>query len=259
MIDFHCHLDLYPDPQAVVHRAAASGVYVLSVTTTPRAWRKTAELATGRPRIRTALGLHPQIAHERHGELALFEELLGLTRYVGEVGLDGSPDMKPHAGIQRRVFDHILNACARSGGRVLSIHSRRATGAVLEALRRHPDCGVPVLHWFSGTKAQLDEAIALGCWFSVGPAMLAGVRGAALAAAIPRDRLLTETDGPFATTSGRALEPDDVAAAEAALSAIWDMDITRVREILRLSLARLSSISLTLGETVTVPPLMPPE
>lgn len=247
MIDFHCHLDLYPNPQAVVRRAAASGVYVLSVTTTPRAWKKTAELSAGLPRVRTALGLHPQVAHERHGELALFEEFLGRTRYVGEVGLDGSPDMKPHAEIQRRVFDRILSACARSGGRVLSIHSRRATEAVLEALRRHPECGVPVLHWFSGTKAQLDEAIALGCWFSVGPAMLAGARGAALAAAIPRDRLLTETDGPFATTSGRVLEPDDVAAAEVALSAIWGIGIAGVRETLLSTFTGLSSISSAFG------------
>jgi TatD DNase family protein len=247
MIDFHCHLDLYPDPQAVVRRAAASGVYVLSVTTTPRAWKKTAALSAGLPRIRTALGLHPQLAHERHGELALFEEFLGQTRYVGEVGLDGSPEMKQHAAIQRKVFDRILSACARSGGRVLSIHSRRATEAVLEALRRHPECGIPILHWFSGTKAQLDEAIALGCWFSVGPAMLAGARGAALAAAIPRERVLTETDGPFAMTNGRALEPDDVGAAEAALSTIWGLNIKGVREILLLTLTDLSSSSSAFG------------
>lgn len=75
MIDFHCHLDLYPNPAKIIAEADAAGIYVLSVTTTPKAWRETARLAKGMKRIRTAVGLHPQIAHERLQELALFEEL----------------------------------------------------------------------------------------------------------------------------------------------------------------------------------------
>src|SRR5437868_5038347 len=47
-------------------------------------------------RIRTALGLHPQLAHERKSELALFDALLPKTDYVGEIGLDGSPEYRPH-------------------------------------------------------------------------------------------------------------------------------------------------------------------
>ena len=65
MIDFHCHLDLFPDPQRVAAEAEAAGIYVLSVTTTPKAFRQTAALAKGKRHIRTALGLHPQLAHER--------------------------------------------------------------------------------------------------------------------------------------------------------------------------------------------------
>ncbi|MBY0432060.1 MAG: TatD family hydrolase, partial [Rhodospirillales bacterium] len=71
-VDFHCHLDLYPDPAAAVRACQESGAYVLSVTTTPKAWRGTVALAKECSRIRTSLGLHPQIAHERIRELALF-------------------------------------------------------------------------------------------------------------------------------------------------------------------------------------------
>ena len=78
------------------------------MTTTPKAWRGTSALAKGCGRIRTALGLHPQIAHERHGELALFEGLLPETRYVGEVGLDGTPEFRTHAAVQKRVFETVL-------------------------------------------------------------------------------------------------------------------------------------------------------
>lgn len=82
MIDFHCHLDLYPKPQAIIERADLSGVYVLSVTTIPKAWLGTKRLAKGRRRIRTALGFHPELAHERYSELGLFDTLVDEAPYV---------------------------------------------------------------------------------------------------------------------------------------------------------------------------------
>lgn len=243
MIDFHCHLDLYQDPGQVVARASRAGIYVLSVTTTPKAWQGTAKLASGVPRIRTALGLHPQLAHERHMEMALFEGLLDQTRYVGEVGLDGSPELKQHADIQRKVFDRALTACAKAGGRVISIHSRRAADDVLDALGRRPDAGVPILHWFSGTARQLERAVSMGCWFSVGPGMTSTTKGAALIAAMPRGRILTETDGPFGTTSGRQLEPGDVAIAELGLAKIWGCDVSDVQTSLVETFRGLASVT----------------
>jgi TatD DNase family protein len=221
VIDFHCHLDLYPDPVQIVREVRAREMYVLSVTTTPTAFEGTSALASDAPRIRTALGLHPQLAHERKGELALFDELLPTTRYVGEIGLDGGPELKRHWRDQQLVFDRILGACARAGGRILSIHSRRAAGQVLDALERHPGAGIPVLHWFSGTRRELKRAVALGCWFSVGPAMLSGEKGRALAAEMPHAKVLTETDGPFAQLEGRAACPWDAKEANAALSVVW--------------------------------------
>lgn len=225
IVDLHCHLDLYPDPVGAARRCSASGAYILSVTTTPKAWRGTVKLARGHDRIRTALGLHPQIAHERIGELALFDALLPETRYVGEVGLDGSSECKPHWREQVRVFDYVLASATQAGGRIITIHSRRAATEVLDTLARHPDAGIPVLHWFSGTKAELQRAIAMGCWFSVGPAMVLGKRGRDLLTAMPRDRVLTETDGPFATVGGKPLGPGEVAPAREALAACWGIGI----------------------------------
>jgi TatD DNase family protein len=103
VIDFHAHLDLYPDPLATTRECIERDLFVLSVTTTPSAWSGTAALAKDAPRIRTAIGLHPQIAQERQHELPLFEELLPRTRYVGEVGLDGAPELKSSWGTQQRV------------------------------------------------------------------------------------------------------------------------------------------------------------
>lgn len=215
--------------------------YVLSVTTTPKAWRGTLALAGKHERIRTALGLHPQIAHERFREIPLFEALLPETRYVGEVGLDGSPEFRQHAAIQLSCFEQILKATKKAGGRILTIHSRGAADEVLDALERNSDAGTPVLHWFSGTKKQLTRAIDMGCWFSVGPAMLRGQKGTAILDLIPQDRVVTETDGPFAKAKGRPLEPAEVMDAVLACAAAWKITSVSAETQLTLNFRRLVS------------------
>jgi TatD DNase family protein len=241
VIDFHCHLDLYPDPQAVVARCRELRLYVLSVTTTPSAFEGTSALAEGTPRIRTGLGLHPQLVRERRTELPLFEKLLDRTSYVGEIGLDGAPECRPFWGDQLAVFDAALSACQAAGGRVISLHSRRAATAVLDALARHPGAGTPILHWFSGSARELARAVDAGCWFSVGPAMLASAKGRSLAGAMPRDRLLSETDGPFAQIDGRPAFPWHCEAAVRGLSELWGEPMDRVQLQLADNLRSLSS------------------
>lgn len=207
MIDFHCHIDLYPDPAKVLEGVDSHKTYVLAVTTTPKAWRGTRKLVGDRKRVRVALGLHPELVAQRHNEVALLCGLIPEARYVGEIGLDGSLAHRESMGIQREVFHRILDACSAQGGRILSIHSRSAATPVLDALELRPRAGVPILHWFSGTTRELDRAIALGCWFSIGPAMLRTRKGRELASLMPLDRLLTETDAPFARDGDDPLMP----------------------------------------------------
>lgn len=240
MIDFHLHLDLYPEPRAVIDQCEAHGIDVLSVTTTPSAWIGTSALAQGKRRVCTALGLHPQIAQERISELGLFDQLLPQAQFVGEVGLDGAPEFKPHLSAQLQVFTHVLRACAAAGGRVLSIHSRRAASQVLDQVESEPRCGTPVLHWFSGSKSELARAVALGCWFSVGPSMLRTGRGRSLVALMPRERILTESDGPFAQMDGRAAQPKDVVLALEAVSSIWSVPAVEVAATIEGNLRRLT-------------------
>lgn len=230
MIDLHCHLDLYPDPHGVARECGVRALHVLSVTTTPSAWNGTVALAHGSTRIHTSLGLHPQLAHERKSELPLLERLLPEARYVGEIGLDGSPELKAHWADQLAVFTRILDLCSRAGGRVLSIHSRRATTSVLDVLESNRGAGTPVLHWFSGNQRELTRAVDLGCWFSVGPAMVASQKGCALVGRMPRDRVLTESDGPFAQVNGRSALPWDADIAVAELANVWAEPLQVVRE-----------------------------
>ena len=241
MIDLHVHLDLYPKPHATAKECIARRLYILSVTTTPTAWAGTVALTKGEKGIRTALGLHPQIAHERKGELGLFEELLPKVRYVGEIGLDGGWEYRRHWRAQQRVFTRILELCEAAGGRIMTLHSRRAATEVLDGLSAFPDAGTPILHWFSGTQREVTRAVDMGCWFSVGPAMLNGARGRHLALRMPRDRVLTESDGPFAQIDGRSVWPWDVAWAIKSLAELWSEPIETVEQQLRENLKRLSA------------------
>ena len=247
MIDFHCHIDLYSDPDQIVRICNERRLSVLSVTTTPSAWQGTSSLAKGK--IKTAIGLHPQLAQQRMTELELFEELLPQTQFVGEIGLDGTSDLRAHWNTQYSVFNHILRACERSGGRIISIHSRRACNAVLECVSAHPNAGIPVLHWFSGGKHSLERAINLGCWFSVGPTMLFGERGRDLAKRMPRDRILTESDGPLALVNGRSILPWEVEKAIEKLAEIWQIPRFEVQGIIDANFQRITKHEISSKET----------
>lgn len=239
MIDFHAHLDLYSDYQEVIAEITKRKLFVLSVTTTPSAWRTTSDLANGNRRIRTALGLHPQIAHLRYSELSLFDELVDQTDYVGEIGLDGGPEFKQYWDIQVNCFKHILQTCSQKPGKVFSIHSRKATTHVLDILENIPHNGIPVLHWFSGTQKELKRAIALGCWFSIGPAMLMSKKSIGLVQQMPRCRIITETDGPFVQLSDKPAMPWDVSIAIEQLSGIWNISNEEVESNIAKNLSHL--------------------
>ena len=235
-MDFHCHLDLYPDPFEVVATTKQKGIFVLSVTTTPSAYEKTALLAKDCPNIETGLGLHPELVHQRFNELSLFDKWIHSTDFVGEVGLDGSPRYRDSWELQVKAFTYALKLSDIHGGRILSIHSRRAATEVMNYLELFKYRNTFILHWFSGSIKELYRAIELGCWFSVGPLMLRGKKGKDLVSRIPQDRVLLETDGPFTSTSKRSIYPwdaNDMCIPN--LSEIWGVDSKKVVSILAMN------------------------
>jgi len=117
---------------------------------------------------------------------------------------------------------------------------------VLDELERFPGYGVAVLHWFSGTQRELQRAVQMGCWFSIGSAMLQSAKGRALAARMPPDRVLTETDGPFGVVAGRPLQPGDCGGVIKEMSTIWQLDEISTRENIVASLGNLRRCELGL-------------
>ena len=78
---------------------------------------------------------------------------------------------------------------------------------LLDMLEFEPLAGTFVLHWFSAKPAIIERAAGLGCWFSAGPGMMASRSGRDAVDAMPFDRLLPETDGPFGRAEGVPLVP----------------------------------------------------
>lgn len=91
---------------------------------------------------------------------------------------------------------------------------------------------MPILHWFTGNKTELRRAISLGCWFSVGPAMLKSKRAIELVKEIPIDRLITETDRPFTQVNKVSAMPWDVAIALKQLSEILKMPYSEIERLI---------------------------
>jgi len=241
LVDFHCHLDLYPDHAIAVREAEAAGVFTLAVTTTPRAWPRNHEIALRTKHVRAALGLHPQLVAERGDETALWDRYLREARYVGEVGLDAGPRFFKSLYAQKRVFQHVLQRCAQAGGKIITVHSIRSAKAVLDLVETHlpPQRGKIVLHWFTGTKSEAKRALELGCYFSINARMLDNARHAPMVQAIPLDRMLTETDGPFTHTGERPSQPSDVAVLVEALGRLHGLPAAEVASAIRANLQAL--------------------
>lgn len=225
LVDFHCHLDLYPDFPLVISEANDAKVFTLAVTTTPRAWKRNQELTKDTQYVRAALGLHPQLIGEIGNEISLWEEYLPETRYVGEVGLDAGPRFYKSFDLQKQIFQQVLQRCAEHGDKILSVHSVRSAKIVLDYIESYLPAsrGKVVLHWFTGSSSEAKRAVEMGCYFSINTQMLHGKNHKSLIKNIPIDRVLTETDGPFTQTENRPSKPTDVAATVEILSALYEI------------------------------------
>lgn len=241
LVDFHCHLDLFPDHAAAVAESDRLKVFTLAVTTTPRAWPRNRELASTTKHVHAALGLHPQLVKDRAHELSIWRDYLPDSRYVGEVGLDAGPAYYASFDAQKAVFETILRDCAARRGKIITIHSVRAVKAVLDMVTAllPPARGNAVLHWFTGTKAEAARAAEVGIYFSINREMLRNDRHRAMVASLPLDRLLTETDGPFTKIDGRPARPRDVAVTIDELAVLLSLPASELTEIVAGNLKRL--------------------
>jgi TatD DNase family protein len=231
LVDTHAHIDASGGTSSLAPPEPGRTTAVIGVTNLPRHYVR---LRTIRhERIRWALGMHPAQPHPPEA-VDEFLDLAPDCDAIGEIGLDGTPADSPHAVTmtrQRDEFERIL-AHPAAQSRVVSIHSRRAVPAVVEHLQRTPVPGA-VLHWFAGTPRQARSAAETGAFFSVNRRML---RNRDLIEALPRDRVLLETDAPHA---GKTVRPGQVWPVLEALAAVWDIAAEAAEDQVRANQAAL--------------------
>jgi len=244
LIDFHCHLDLYENHAEAIASSERHRILTLAVTTTPKAWPRNHELTKDTSYVRAALGFHPQLVAERKKELVLWEKYLPEAFYIGEVGLDAGSRFVDSLPNQIEIFQHVLKCCAEIGNRILSVHSVRSAGKVLDLIEKNQSAerGTVVLHWFTGTNAEAKRAVELGCYFSINMEMLRTKKGRSLIELLPLHRMLTETDGPFTQIENRPVTPIDVFHAVDSLADLKHIDRSRMSDILHANLRSLLDV-----------------
>ena len=227
-VDTHCHVDLYPDPETLIGEIETAGIYTIALTNTPSVFPMTEKLVVDKKYLRSALGLHPELAKERIGELSLFEAYLPRTRYVGEIGLDYVTSDQSNRTIQQKVFERILELCDVAGDKILSVHSRRAATDVVAAIPSNFS-GRIILHWYSGSIKVMKQALEKGCFFSVNFAMVSSASAKKLLHEIPLTHLLTESDGPFVKFDKTAMKPTQMNLITEGIANELSLDASDVR------------------------------
>ena len=223
LIDSHCHLNypgLVEDEAGVLDRARARGIGgFLNISTRQREWGQVVAAAQRHPDVWASIGVHPHEAdaHPDLGAAALVEAAAHpKVVAIGECGLDYHYD-KSDRGNQKARFRAQI-AAAREAGLPLIIHTREAeedTAAILsEEVGKGGVTGV--LHCFTGSQWLATRGLEIG--FMISLSGIVTFKNAkdlqAVAANIPQDRLLVETDAPFLAPvphRGKPCEPAFVA------------------------------------------------
>lgn len=231
MADYHglpsldCHAHIAPDVTRG-QLATLGNTHIFAVTRSLSEAAKVVDRADHN--LTWGIGVHPGVPTARAGyDPETFRQLLPRFALVGEVGLD----KRGALGEQEQILADVLEAC--NGKPVfISIHSTGRTSEVVELVEHHSHPGA-ILHWFLGATDQIARAARAGAYFSVNNAMSDD-----LIAALPRDRILSETD--FPSRQVRARTPGETLTLEKRLAHVWQLPQEETRHRLWANLKHLA-------------------
>jgi TatD DNase family protein len=251
LIDSHCHLNypgLVEDSQSVLDRARASGVTgFLNISTRQSEWDAVTALAAQESDVWATVGIHPHEAdsHADLGEAALLAaaahpRVIG----IGETGLDYYYDHSDRSVQQALFRTHI--AVARETGLPLIIHTRDAEADTAEILADEMGKGAfpALIHCFTASANFAKQVLDLGLYISLsGIVTFKSAKDLqSIAAALPNDRILVETDAPFLAPiphRGRTCEPAYVADTARFVANLRGMDAEQLNAITTANFFRL--------------------
>lgn len=253
LVDSHCHLD-FPDfaeelPE-IVSRAQAVGIgRMVTICTRVAKFPQVLAVAERFETVYCSVGTHPHNSHEEPDVTA--DQLIDLAKHpkvvaIGEAGLDYFYK-KDHADAQAQSLRVHIDA-ARRTGLPLVIHSRDADDDMIAILEEETGKGAfpAVLHCFSSGRRLMERGVALGLYVSFS-GILTFKRSEELreiAADVPMDRLLVETDAPYLAPQpyrGKRNEPSYVAHTCEVLAEVMGVSDKEMREITSANFFRLFS------------------
>ena len=258
--DSHAHIDgeeFDADRDEVVGRARGAGVRaILNVGTgDPHGgnFERAVAVAEKYEGVYAAAGVHPHDArlYDEAAERRLLEVLRGSVRVValGEIGLDYHYDNSPREA-QREVFAHQLRL-ARDVGLPVVIHSREADADTAEILSRElAGSGLGgVMHCFGGGRELADAALGLGFMISFAGNVTFKKAEALreVAASVPLERILVETDCPYLAPvpfRGRRNEPAFVVETARLLAGLRGVSHEELGRVTTENFARLFGVEL---------------
>ena len=206
LVDSHCHLD-FPDfaddLDGIVSRAEAAGIArMVTISTRVRRIETLLAITARFPNVYCSVGTHPHQADEEDGISS--DELIALTQQtkvvaLGEAGLDYFYEHGSRDAQARGFRTHI--AAARATGLPLVIHTREADEDCGRILDEEMEKGAfrAVLHCYTGGRELAMKAVAHGLYIGF-TGILTFKKSQALrdlAAELPADRILVETDAPY--------------------------------------------------------------
>ena len=236
LIDSHCHLDYWSAEElpGLLERARAAGVgELVSIGTSLEQSRTIMALVNDLQEVWCTVGIHPhQAASEVPPEPAALAALAAHPKVIGigEAGLDYFYDKAPR-DIQQDMFRRQIRA-ARLAGIPICIHTRDAEADTQRILAEERDAGGPfdfLLHCFSSGRGLAEAAVAMGGYVSFSGILTFPKSDElrAIAADLPAERLLVETDAPYlapAPHRGRRNEPAWVAHTAATLATVRGLE-----------------------------------
>ncbi|MDE0173848.1 MAG: TatD family hydrolase [Defluviicoccus sp.] len=242
LVDSHCHLDFDAfdgDRAEVLERASAAGVgRVVTICTRLTEFERVRALARDHRAVDCSVGIHPHnVEDEGTAETARLVALAAEPEVVGigETGLDFYYDHSPREDQRASFRNHI--AAARETGLPLIVHTRDADDETAAILSEEMGEGAfpGVIHCFSAGPALAETAIELGLYISFSGIVTFRksdeLRG--IAAEVPLDRMLVETDAPYLAPvprRGKRNEPAFVAHTAAAIAQIKGIDVDAISQ-----------------------------
>jgi TatD DNase family protein len=243
IVDSHCHLDfpdLAEDRAGVIARAKTAGVgLMVTISTRVRRFDAIRAIVEAHDEVYGSVGTHPHQAAEEPDVATA--DLVRLSEHpkivaIGEAGLDYHYDKSPRDAQAQGFRRHI--AAARETGLPLVIHSRSADEDMIRILEDEMGKGAfpAVLHCFSSGAELARRGVELGLYVSFSGILTfrnsQDIRD--IAAEVPEDRLLVETDAPYLAPvphRGKTNEPAFTAHTAAVLADVrgWTLDYTADR------------------------------